>query len=686
MKILFVVDKECALRVSLMIEKIYGIGCDMKYNDMVNAYEITYNSNSDWFIEDGIVWYPVKDILNLNKQEDVYNIEVEEDHTYTANNMICYNCQDFSSAGKKEGAMYTCKDCGHKYNPLEAHYSKRDTCPHCGSKDIEITRSSLIVEYLRVLREKQPLFAVYENVKNLVNKEFRPVFDLFIEEVKEIGYVPYWQVLNAKDYGIPQNRERVIAVFIRKDIDHGYTYPQKINLLTTINDITQNFVPDNYYIDEKKSNPLVKELISRGKLSENSVYFNNQLFQLGLLDKKGFEQNRRVYAMYGISPTLTTNHTCIKVLDHTKYLFNINPSHRGMNGCVYDALSPTLTTNKGEGLKFLFPVITEYRTDTHLKPFCGNVCGTLRTIESGGCKRLLEPMDLPVCVASRGRNTENPSCRVSGCPTSQRLEPNEHGTTNTLTSVSKDNYILENAVLKYERTDYGKQVRKAYENGLIKEKRSNLRTLVPREDGISNTLTTVQKDNYLLEHCIFFHHFLSNVIKHCYDTLGYIPTYINLETMNEFVNGENDDYLLTIDEEIREKLEKLCESSGYRVRKLTPRECFRLMGFNDDIYEKARYYTDEEEEMLIKEGKKYKTELDEFGNERAIRLSDAQAYKQSGNSIVVNVLYHVFEELKKQYGEFKDGIKVCTLFSGIGAPEQALAAIDNEEILINLRK
>jgi len=53
-------------------------------------------------------------------------------------------------------------------------------------------------------------------------------------------------------------------------------------------------------------------------------------------------------------------------------------------------------------------------------------------------------------------------------------------------------------VLKYQRTEYGKSIRKAYEKGIIKERRNNMREYVPRKDGISNTLTTVLKDNYLL--------------------------------------------------------------------------------------------------------------------------------------------------------------------------------------------
>lgn len=127
-------------------------------------------------------------------------------------NMICGGspCQDFSIAGEQKGSVWTCKDCGHEYNPLTVHWSKRNKCPHCDSENIEKTRSSLLVEYLRVIRANKPNFGMYENVKNIVGKKFKETtFKLFEEELHEYGYNTYWQVLNAKDYGVPQNRERV---------------------------------------------------------------------------------------------------------------------------------------------------------------------------------------------------------------------------------------------------------------------------------------------------------------------------------------------------------------------------------------------------------------------------------------------------------------------------------------------
>ena len=162
-------------------------------------------------------------------------------------------CQDFSIAGKQGGATWTCKNCGHTYNPLEAHYTERDKCPNCGSTKIEKTRSSLLVEWLRFLREKKPRFAIYENVKNIVGARFRPTFDLFVKELEDYGYNVYWQVLNAKNYGIPQNRERVYCVIIRKDLDNGnFKFPEPIQLKHTLADMLETDVDEKYYLGDEK--------------------------------------------------------------------------------------------------------------------------------------------------------------------------------------------------------------------------------------------------------------------------------------------------------------------------------------------------------------------------------------------------------------------------------------------------
>lgn len=129
----------------------------------------------------------------------------------------------------------------------------RDKYPKCGSTEIEKTRSSLLVEWLRFLREKKPRFAIYENVKNIVGARFKATFDLFVKELEDYGYNVYWQVLNAKNYGIPQNRERVYCVIIRMDLDNGkFQFPSPIPLKHTLIDMLEKEVDERYYLSDDK--------------------------------------------------------------------------------------------------------------------------------------------------------------------------------------------------------------------------------------------------------------------------------------------------------------------------------------------------------------------------------------------------------------------------------------------------
>ena len=206
-------------------------------------------------------------------------------------------CQDFSVAGKQAGAVWTCKTCNHQYNPLEAHWTKRDKCPKCDSYDIEKTRSSLVVEWLRFLREKKPRFAIYENVKNLTGVRFKDIFELFLKEIDEYGYNVYWKVLNAKDYGVPQNRERVYCVIIRKDLDNGkFQFPEKIPLTRTLQDVLEEEVDERFYLsDEKVATMIELTPPSSDDESEPTILDVKQMSREG---------KPRVYQK-GISPTLT---------------------------------------------------------------------------------------------------------------------------------------------------------------------------------------------------------------------------------------------------------------------------------------------------------------------------------------------------------------------------------------------
>lgn len=203
----------------------------------------------------------VSEDLNLGDITKVDETSVEEF------NMICGGspCQDFSIAGKREGSKWICKDCGFEYNPLTVHYDKRDVCPNCNGGNLDKTRSSLLVEWLRIIRANKPNFGIYENVKNIVGEEFKETtFRIFERELNNYGYNTYWRVLNAKDYGIPQNRERVYLILIRKDVDNGkFKFPDNIPLEYSAKDFIENNVERKYYFSDRTLNHLTLDNIQR---------------------------------------------------------------------------------------------------------------------------------------------------------------------------------------------------------------------------------------------------------------------------------------------------------------------------------------------------------------------------------------------------------------------------------------
>lgn len=113
------------------------------------------------------------------------------------------------------------------------------------------TRSSLMYETIRIVNKLKPKYVIWENVKNVISKKHIHNFYNYIERMKELGYRSYYQILNAKDYGIPQNRERVFTVSIRNDLNIGYTFPEKKELKLKLKDMLENNVDEKYYLSDK---------------------------------------------------------------------------------------------------------------------------------------------------------------------------------------------------------------------------------------------------------------------------------------------------------------------------------------------------------------------------------------------------------------------------------------------------
>lgn len=234
---------------------------------------------------------------------------------------------------------------------------------------------------------------------------------------------------------------------------------------------------------------------------------------------------------------------------------------------------------------------------------------TASTVTSRYYKGIGSHKDNMCIVAMRGRNPDNPSDRTVGNPTEQRLEVNMQGTSNCLTSVQKDNLVIESQVLTPKRTEYGKQIRKAYESGRIQESRHNMTELEPRKDDISNTLTTVQKDNLLLENNIQKVGQISSNGSQCGTVISDNGISANLVAGT---HGYANSHIAT----------------QYRIRKLTPRECGRLMGVSDEDIDKMSAVN-----------------------------SNTQLYKQFGNSIVADVMCAMFKNLNIKQGDSNEALQ-----------------------------
>ena len=350
-----------------------------------------------------------------------------------------FPCQDISVAGKQRGFEH----------------------------EGERTRSGLFFEALRIIEFLQPEYAICENVKALTSKKFEKEFNTVLNSLAEVGYNNYWSVLNAKDYGIPQNRERVFIVSIRKDIEQEFTFPETQVLKLRVRDLLEKDVPEKFFINTPNAIALARKI--------------------------------------------------------------------------------------AEEIELKHP-----------------------------------------------------------------------------------------AVLRSVRTEYGKEIRTAYEQGEIHEKRANMREFECRPDDLCNTLTTVLKDNYIAEPVMRTvgdlgvggqrgRVFSINGIVGCLSATDYkdppkILQVGNIVKTGQFDNPQRgriydpDGLAPTLNTVPGGGLEpKFIENKvEYRIRKLTPRECFRLMGFTDSDFDKIH------------------------------GISNTQLYKMAGNSIVVNVLEAIFKQLFKE--------------------------------------
>lgn len=159
------------------------------------------------------------------------------------------------------------------------------------------TRSSIIWNVRDAIRTLKPKFAVLENVSAMVSEKFRPMFNLWQLTLEQLGYRNYAQVLNAKDYGVPQYRERIFLVSVRNDVKLQYYFPFPFKLQKRLSDVLEDNVDERYYVSFDEYGFTVRiytyddrciyELLYKGKVIKDgdAFYLNDSLdFFSGGLD------------------------------------------------------------------------------------------------------------------------------------------------------------------------------------------------------------------------------------------------------------------------------------------------------------------------------------------------------------------------------------------------------------------
>ena len=290
--------------------------------------------------------------------------------------------------------------------------------------------------------------------------------------------------------------------------------------------------------------------------------------QLGFMDNgTGKHQSNTVYDEKGICPNITT-------ID--------GGETQQIKIATADAIR-MVRTEDGKKLRKQYENheiqhgFNEFREPEFRKDGCSNTLTSVRK-------------DNMVCVAMRGRNLENPSDRTPGVHTEQRLEVNQNGTSNTLTSVQKDNLVMETVKIKqatkdgYIECEVGGVADLSYPNSKTRRGR------VHDRGRICPTLTAQNQD----------------ICK-----IGQISS-----DKSQYGTVISDDGLSSTLQAGTHGYANNCIATQYRIRKLTPRECWRLMDFSDSDFEKAQEVN-----------------------------SNTQLYKQAGNSIVKNVLVAIFGQM-----------------------------------------
>lgn len=475
-----------------------GIGAFEKALERLNIdYELVGFSEIDKYaIKSYCTIHNVPENKNLG---DVTKIEIDKIPDFDLMSWG-FPCQDISIAGRMEGIK-------------------------------EGTRSGLYYEGYKILKEKMPKYSIIENVKNLTSQRFKEQFNSILNDISELGYNNYWKVLNAKDYGVPQNRERVFIVSIRKDIDkNNFTFPSPITLNLKLKDILEDKVDDRFYLTENGIGRLIKK---NNKLLKDCQNPNISSCLIAGYHKMSGSQNQYIAESNNV--------------ERVAGLFDTEKS-KHQAGSVYNpnGISPTLTTMDNGGHKQPYILVKE-----------GTKKGYTEAREGDSIN-----YSYPNSTTKRGRVGKEVSQTILTSPS-------------MATVVETPKPICLNN----------------------QKKQPSLQDRIYDTEGIATAVTASQFRPSIAERKMF-NPYNQKEIK------DIAPT----QTTTCGITSSSAAVLISED-----------GNHFMKIRKLTPLECWRLMGFDDTDFNKVK----------------------------SVGISDTQLYRQAGNSIVVNVLEAIFKNLLK---------------------------------------
>lgn len=275
------VSKELIYGIGQCITKVYNIPYSIYKTDNVitrgnedgqrNTYTITYDftdsNKKQAFYENGYIWNSIISVENTLTYDNVYDIEVDEDHSFTANGCIAHNCQDISISGVQRGIK-------------------------------KGTRSGLLFEVERIVRYNKPKYLLMENVKNLVSNNHMSAFNEYIQTLEELGYGNSWVILNGADFGCAQNRERVFMFSIL-----GETSEEVSKKMSGVYKMKKEKVAMRSFIEPSED----KTLFINPPYEMNTPKTSSVCRLIARRTDVKYDQSRRIYSIDGASPCLTTS-------------------------------------------------------------------------------------------------------------------------------------------------------------------------------------------------------------------------------------------------------------------------------------------------------------------------------------------------------------------------------------------